>query len=50
MLWDYSYAPDKPVYWPKDWPDLLRSVLLSAMIMCVHLSRRQLTFLDWKPS
>ena len=22
MLWDYSYAPDKPVYWPKDWPDL----------------------------
>jgi hypothetical protein len=22
MLWDYGYAPDKSIYWPKDWPDL----------------------------
>jgi len=22
MLWDYSYAPDKPIYWPKSWPNL----------------------------
>jgi hypothetical protein len=22
LLWDYHYAPDKSIYWPKDWPDL----------------------------
>jgi hypothetical protein len=22
MLWDYGYAPDKSVHWPKHWPDL----------------------------
>jgi hypothetical protein len=21
MLWDYSYAPDKSIPWPKEWPD-----------------------------
>lgn len=22
MLWDYSYAPDSSIIWPKDWPSL----------------------------
>lgn len=22
MLWDYSYAPDKSIHWPKQWPGL----------------------------
>lgn len=22
MLWDYSYAPDSSIVWPKDWPSL----------------------------
>jgi hypothetical protein len=22
MLWDYSYAPDASIHWPKDWPAL----------------------------
>ncbi len=22
MLWDYSYAPESSIVWPKDWPSL----------------------------
>jgi hypothetical protein len=22
MIWGYEYAPDKSIYWPKNWPGL----------------------------